>query len=477
MAGATGDLTVVVGLARSGIGAARLLRQMGHAVLVIDSQGGPALEALATELRDGGIHVQLNAPLNPDTFTALKSLPVAVVVSPVIRWDHPTLETLRHQGVTILGEIDLAWKANDAAVPWIGITGTNGKTTVTHMVSHILQHAGLKAPMGGNVGFSAAELVLKQIENRTTLPDWLVVELSSYQIEAAPQVAPNIGIWTTLTPDHLERHGCIEKYRAIKRSLLDRSKLRILNADDPDLRAHASSWDHATWITTGHRNELPASCQASLWIEDGQVMRAVLSGTGTEFEPLMAADCLAMPGAHNRQNLLLAAATGQAAGLTGPQMEKAFRSFAGVSHRLESVGNNQNIQYINDSKATNYDAAVVAINALEAPQIVIAGGQSKQGNSTGWLEALHQKAAAVVLFGASKNEFKALLKEAEFAGVVQCCDGLGEAVSIASRLAKNLRCKTVLLSPACASFDQYVDFQARGNHFRQLVKNLCDPQE
>ncbi len=465
------DLTVVVGLARSGIGAARLLHHQGRSVLVIDSQSGPALEAKATALRQCGIAVQLGAPLHPNTFAALAEPPAAVVVSPGIRWDHPTLEALRRQGIPTLGELDLAWEAN-GAVPWIGITGTNGKTTVTHLVSHLLQHAGLDAPMGGNVGFSAAELVLQQRQRPTAPPDWLVMELSSYQIEAAPQVAPDVGIWTTLTPDHLERHGTLEAYRAIKRSLLERSKVRILNADDADLRAHAASWDHATWITAGHRDDLPATLQPSLWIESGQVMHAIQPGAGTAGEPLMAGDCLAMPGAHNRQNLLMAAAAGLAAGLSGSQMEEAFRAFPGVPHRLERIRDQQGIRYFNDSKATNYDAAEVALHALEGPLVVLAGGESKRGNPAGWLSALQHKAAAVVLYGAAQSEFQQLLREAGFPGVVQCCAGLAEGVPLAAQLATTLHCSAVLLSPACASFDQYSDFESRGDHFRQLVAAL-----
>lgn len=471
MAITASDLTVVVGLARSGIGAARLLHHLGHSVLVIDSQTNPTLEAKAAALRQSGIAVQLGVPLDPDIFAALAAPPAAVVVSPGIRWDHPTLEGLRRQGIPIQGELDLAWQAN-GAVPWIGITGTNGKTTVTHLVSHLLQHAGLDAPMGGNMGFSAAELVLEQRQRSSTPPDWLVMELSSYQIEAAPQVAPAVGIWTTLTPDHLERHGTLEAYRAIKRSLLERSKVRILNADDPDLRAHAASWDQATWITTGRRDDLPAMLQPSLWVESGQVMRATKPGSSPASEPLMAVDCLAMPGAHNRQNLLMAAAAGLAAGLSGRQMEEAFRAFPGVPHRLERIRNLQGIHYFNDSKATNYDAAEVAIHALDGPLVVLAGGESKRGNPAGWLAALQHKAAAVVLYGAAQAEFQQLLEQTAFPGVVQGCAGLAEGVPLAAQLSTTLHCRAVLLSPACASFDQYSDFEARGDHFRRLVANL-----
>ena len=245
-------LQVVLGLGRSGIGAARLLHQGGERVLVLDSGDQPVLQERAESLRREGISVQLNTPLDPASFTALPERPLRVIVSPGIRWDHPALLSLRQQGIHTDGEITTAWEAT-AGIPWIGITGTNGKTTVTHLVAHLLQAAGLDAPMCGNVGYSAAELALERAN--ATAPNWLVVELSSYQIESAPRLAPRIGVWTTLTPDHLERHGSLDNYRAIKRSLLERSEVRILNGDDPDLRSRAASWDHAHWITAGSRQQ------------------------------------------------------------------------------------------------------------------------------------------------------------------------------------------------------------------------------
>jgi len=464
MAFTANDLTVVVGLARSGMGAAKLLHHFGQAVLVIESQTSPELASKAAELGQLGIPVQLGTPLSPETFAALATPAKSVVVSPGIRWDHPTLVKLRQQGISVRGDMELAFEAS-GSVPWIGITGTNGKTTVTHLVSHLLRQAGgLDAPMGGNVGVSASELVLERIQSSASPPDWLVMELSSYQIEAAPNLAPHLGIWTTLTPDHLERHGTLEAYRAIKRSLLERSGVAILNADDPDLRAHAASWQQATWVTAGSLDGLPAAIQPSLWIENGVVIRAG--------QPLMAADCLAMPGDHNLQNLLLAVAAGLEAGLGGPEMERALRAFPGVPHRLERLPKQHGITFYNDSKATNYDAAEVALHALAGPLVVLAGGQSKQGHASGWLAALARKASAVVLFGASQTEFQQLLREADYPGAVHCCPSLTDGVPLAAQLAQTHQCSAVLLSPACASFDQYVDFEARGDHFRQLVEAL-----
>ena len=456
--------TLVLGLGRSGVGAARLLRQRGTAVLLIESGNSEALEAKAEALRREGIAVALGIPLREALVEELPALPERVIVSPGIRWDHPALEALRSAGVTCDGEITTAWEATQP-VPWIGITGTNGKTTVTHLVAHLLKQAGLDAPMCGNVGHSAAELALERLSPGQQRPAWLVVELSSYQIESAPALAPRIGLWTTLTPDHLERHGSLENYRAIKRSLLERSAVRILNADDPDLRSRAASWDQALWISAGSRTAARAAgLEPHLWIEADQVMRA--SG------PVLDARALAMPGAHNRQNLLMAVAVGLELGLAGPLMEEAFRCFPGVPHRLERIRELAGVTWFNDSKATNYDAAEVALHALEGPLVVLAGGESKRGDASGWISQLQRQARAVVLFGAACAEFQTLLAQAGYGGAVLAVEGLNEAVPLARQLAAEHDCRAVLLSPACASFDQYRDFEARGDHFRQLVQAL-----
>jgi UDP-N-acetylmuramoylalanine--D-glutamate ligase len=455
---------VVVGLGRSGLGAARLLKARGATVVVLESRDTPDHRALAAQLQEEGIDVQLGVPLSDETFGSLPHPPAVVVVSPGIRWDHPVLEGLRARGVQVQGEIVPAWEAS-RDVPWIGITGTNGKTTVTTLVHHLLAEAGRDAPLCGNVGVSVAEVVLQRRLQAGPRPDWLVVELSSYQLEAAPAIAPAIGVWTTLTPDHLERHGSLAAYRGIKRRLLEHCRLRILNADDPDLRRHAASWDEADWITAGPREALPAGIDPMLWID---VQGLIQSRRG----PLFPAAALAMPGEHNRQNLLLAVAVGLHAGLGPAAMEAACRCFPGVPHRLERIRSLNGVTWFNDSKATNYDAAEVALRALEGPLVVLAGGQSKQGDAGAWLEQLRQRAAAVVLYGAAREEFAGLLRGSAYPGAVHSCEGLADAVTLAAELAPGLGCPGVLLSPACASFDQYADFEARGEHFRRLVLAL-----
>jgi UDP-N-acetylmuramoylalanine--D-glutamate ligase len=179
-----------------------------------------------------------------------------------------------------------------------------------------------------------------------------------------------------------------------------------------------------------------------------------------------------MPGDHNRQNLLMATAAGLAAGLSPASLEAAFRSFPGVPHRLERIRELEGVQWFNDSKATNYDAAEVALRALTGPLVVLAGGQSKQGEAAGWIAELKRQAAAVILFGAAREEFANLLSEADYRARVERVAGLEEAVPLAADLARSCGSSAVLLSPACASFDQYSDFEARGDHFRRLVEGL-----
>jgi len=457
--------TVVVGLGRSGVGAARLLRALGESVQLVESRQDPSLRQQAAVLAEEGIAVQLGVPLDAACLLALQPPPATVVVSPGIRFDHPALEALRAEGVAVEGELVAAWRAG-RAVPWIGITGTNGKTTVTHLVHHLLAAGGLDAPLCGNVGTSAADVVRQRIVAAgDPPPDWLVVELSSYQIEAAAEIAPAIGIWTTLTPDHLERHGTLDAYRAIKRRLLEQADLRILNGDDADLRSRAASWDQALWITAGPRQAArTAGLEPHLWIEAGQVCHAA--------GPLFPAEALAMPGAHNRQNLLMATAAALAAGVAPAAIEAACRSFPGVPHRLERIREREGVAWFNDSKATNYDAAEVGLRSLQGPLVVLAGGQSKQGEAAGWLEQLQSQAAAVVLYGAARQEFAALLKGGAYGGLVESVEGLEQAVPLAAQLAGATGSRAVLLSPACASFDQYTDFEARGDHFRRLVLAL-----
>ena len=456
------DPVVVVGLGRSGLGAARLLNARGADVWLLESNSSEELQQRADGLSATGIQVELGQPLELASFEALPRWPSTVVISPGIAFDHPVLNQLRDRGCRVVGEVELAWEAMET-IPWVGITGTNGKTTVTSLVAHLLQQGGLDAPACGNIGASAAELALACLEGEQ--PEWVVAELSSYQIEAAPSVQPSIGIWTTLTPDHLDRHGTLDRYRSIKAGLLQQSRRQFLNADDRDLCAHAAEWPNALWVSGGDPSNFTPAMTPHLWVSGEQLCN--------QDGPLFPCDALAMPGAHNRQNLALAAAVALECGLSAAQIEAGCRSFPGVPHRLERIRELSGITYYNDSKATNYDASLVAVQSLERPLVVLAGGRAKRGEPGAWLEALKQKAAAVVLFGEARSTFHELLGSAGYTGVIERQEHLDQALPLARQLAEQLNCQAVLLSPACASFDQYRDFEVRGDHFRQLVEAMA----
>ena len=456
--------TIVVGLGRSGLGAARLLKQQNFDVVVFELGDNEALQHTSKTLAEEGIEVVLGQPLTLESFNAWRNNLDAVVIGPGIPWDHPTLAELRSEGIQVRGEMDLAWEALQQ-IPWIGITGTNGKTTVTHLLNHVLEASGLMAPMGGNMGLSAAELACQISAGARPRPDWLVMELSSYQIEAAPTLAPKIGIWTTLTPDHLERHGSLEAYRAIKRGLLERSACALFNADDPDLRQQRKSWQRGTWVSS--EGAYPDGQPADLWIDDEGMVR-------NNATRLFAADALAMPGHHNRQNLLLVTAAALEVGLSPQQIADALRTFPGVPHRLEQLGTLAGASVFNDSKATNYDAAEVGVRAVQEPVVVLAGGQTKQGDACGWLKQLHTKACSLILYGAGADELASLARAAGYPGELLQCQELESAVNLAATAVQRHQASSLLLSPACASFDQYRDFEARGEHFRTLITPLLD---
>ena len=454
--------SLIVGLGRSGIGAARLLHTQGHQVVVLEQDAGSLQQTKAQSLRDQGIEVALGCPLELSSFKPWIDQIEQVVISPGIPWDHPTLMKLRHQGVTVRGEMAVAWEALRDC-PWIGITGTNGKTTVTHLLHHVLNQAGLEAPMAGNVGHSAAELALRCMDPSQPKPDWIVMEMSSYQIEAANEVAPQIGIWTTLTPDHLERHGSIKAYRAIKQGLLQRSKHAVLNADDADLQSRRAHWPEAQWVSAALTTD--QSSDLALWInQEGLVCR--------KDGPLFKANVLAMPGEHNRQNMMLVTAAALQIGVSPGAVEHGFRSFPGVPHRLENLGTLHGMSIFNDSKATNYDAAAVALQAVPGPVVLLAGGLSKQGDASNWLELLKVCVCSIALFGNDRDILLSLIRDSGFTGAVASHPNMEDALTAAIELGQNNNAASLLLSPACACFDQYKDFEARGNHFRDMINQL-----
>jgi UDP-N-acetylmuramoylalanine--D-glutamate ligase len=440
----------VIGLGRSGIAAAKLLLKHDYIVTLSDSNQNPSLEAQKQQLDSIGINVKLG-----DKFTPTAEMDL-IVVSPGVPWDIAPLVKARDMGIDTIGEVELAWRYLQD-IPWIAITGTNGKTTTTALTAAIFQAAGVETVGCGNIGFAACELALLDKP-----PTWIIAELSSYQIESTTALAPTIGAFTTLTPDHLARHKTIENYYSIKAKLLHNSRSQILNGDDPYLANTAKSdWANAHWTSVEGHQQLQGNPESGIWIEDNWV---VFKG-----EKILDANSLKMPGDHNLQNLLIAVAIAKIAGLENSAIARGVSTFPGVPHRLEYICTYEGVDYINDSKATNYDAADVGLNAVKAPVILIAGGEAKEGDDLAWLNTIKQKAAAVLLIGTAAVQFADRLKSVGYTNY-EIVGTMANAVTRSTILAAEHQAKVVLLSPACASFDAYNSFEHRGDDFRELCK-------
>ncbi|MEO8891344.1 MAG: UDP-N-acetylmuramoyl-L-alanine--D-glutamate ligase [Coleofasciculaceae cyanobacterium] len=447
----------VIGLGRSGIAAARLLKQAGWQVTISDRNSSESLRQQQQELNKQ-ITVKLDHSLDLNA-----ELPSLIVVSPGVPWDIPVLVEARNRGIDTIGEMELAWR-HLKTIPWVAITGTNGKTTTTALIAAIFAEAGLNAPACGNIGYAACEVALSVVDGKPTNLDWVIAEISSYQIESAHDLAPQIGIWTTFTPDHLSRHKKLENYYDIKASLLKRSHLQIINGDDPYLHQIGNEqWINAHWTSVKGKDYLLGDPSLGFYLEADWVVY--------QNQPIVQVSTLRMVGEHNQQNLLMAVAAAHLAGIDQAAIQQAIANFPGVPHRLEHIITWQNIDFINDSKATNYDAAQVGLAAVAAPAILIAGGDAKAGDDSGWLEIIKLKAATVLLIGDAANTFAQRLKQVGYENY-EIVETMTKAVPRAAQLAQKYQAKVVLLSPACASFDQYQSFEHRGDDFRQICWEL-----
>ena len=397
------SIAVVVGLGRSGIAAAKLLNLEGFKVIVIEKAKGEKYEQISRNLEMVVIHVELGKPLKVSSFQPWLKDISCVVISPSIPWDHETLDSLRALGIRVKGEISLAWEKLKN-IPSIGITGTNGKTTVTEMLGHIFHKNKITASIGGNIGIPASELALKILTGKTQLPKWLVIELSSYQIESAPEISPSIGIWTTFTPDHLERHKTLQKYFKIKKMLLENSFTRIYNSDDKYLNNNRKELGEGIWISA---QEEESSRENQYWINRKGI---VFEGKNKLFN----SSILKIPGKHNLQNLLMVIAAARKVGLSIEEIKVGVNDFKGVSHRIEFIGKVKSLNFYNDSKATNYDSSNVALKAINAPLILIAGGIAKEGDPSNWITQIKTSCHGVILFGASAKLLELKISSAGF---------------------------------------------------------------
>jgi len=412
---------LVVGAARSGIALANHLTRAGEAVRVVDRRP-------ARDLRDAISRMPASVDFRlGDESGVLEGVDV-VYASPGVPWDAQLLNDARARGIKVSSEIDLFLELCPGTV--VGITGTNGKTTTTALTGVVLAAGDRPVIVGGNIG----DTVLDRLEEITP-QHWVVLELSSFQLESVDWPRLHVGVILNITPDHLDRHGTFERYVDIKARAIEfagRDDFAVLNGRDEKVRGLASR------------------TQASVvWFD--------------EHKPIPP---MPLPGRHNMENALAAAAVGRIAGLSDETINTAIRSFKGVEHRLELVGEWAGVRWYNDSKATNPDAGRVALSAFPgAPVVLIAGGYGSGFELSEWVTNVLATTEAVVLIGASAD----LLQEAlrEHPKVVRA-DTLEDAVAKAASLSR--LGGVVLLSPAYKSFDMFKDYEDRGDQFKALVR-------
>ncbi len=424
-----GARVVVVGMARSGVAAVELLREKGASVRAVDQNPGPGVE--------------------PQTDASFADAEL-IVLSPGVPADLALLDGPRQRGVRVVGDLELASWFLQGEI--IGITGSNGKTTTTALTGHILKESGIPVQVGGNIGTPPATLV------KTSRPgQWNVLELSSFQLETTHTFRAHIGAALNVTPDHLDRHGTLERYADAKGRLFTqqtRDDYKVLNADDPLCENFARRGDGSVVWFSSTRQVSPGA-----FLANGEV---VLNGTA-----VMKTTEVPLRGLHNLENTMAAAAMASLVGATHAQIRAAVMTFPGVEHRLEFVRRLDGVDWYNDSKATNVDATLKAIAAFDGGLWVILGGKDKNSDYSPLAAPLHAKAHAALLIGAAADKIDTQLN-----GTVPLLRSGNLAAAVAQAQARAKSGDTVLLAPACASFDQFENFEHRGREFKRLVQQL-----
>jgi UDP-N-acetylmuramoylalanine--D-glutamate ligase len=448
-----GKRVALFGLGGSGMVTALALQAGGARVTACDDNPAKLDEARAKGIDTGDLR-----EADWSQFDALLLSPGVPLTHPEPHW---SAKLARAAGVEIIGDIELFCRERAATVPaspFIAITGTNGKSTTTALIAHVLRETGHDVQLGGNIGTAILSLE-PPAESRVH-----VVECSSFQIDLAPSLAPTVGILLNISPDHLDRHGTMENYAGIKERLVARADTAVIGVDDEPSAAIAArrlaggrkvvriSVENA--VTDGYKADGAAILQVD---ETGARPVADLAGIGS------------LRGAHNAQNAAAAIAAAAALGVPSDQIQAALRTFPGLAHRMEQVGRRGAALFVNDSKATNADSTEKALGSFERV-LWILGGKSKEGGIT-TLASYFPRVEKAYLIGAASDEFARTLE-----GKVDYipCGTLDRAVELAAAdaAASPAAEPVVLLSPACASYDQYPNFERRGDHFRDLVRAL-----
>jgi UDP-N-acetylmuramoylalanine--D-glutamate ligase len=450
-----GKKVLVVGLARSGVAAARLLARHGAQVTANDIKTESEISDEARELISIGVKLSLgNHPQELFTESDL------IILSPGVPSDIAPLEAARRAGVRIISETELAFRFLKGEL--IAITGSNGKTTTTTLIGELMKAAGAETLVGGNIGTAMTSLV-----EESTDDTWLVAELSSFQLETIETLRPRVAVVTNITPDHLDRHGSFENYvRAKHRVVINQTAedWAVLNGDDRGVAEMVALGIPSRKVYFSVRGA--SDQRASIFARDRKIFTDLL---GSEME-VIAFNEIPLPGMHNVENVCAAlgavfCALGSNASPSA--MREAIRRFRGVEHRIEFVTEIDGVKFYNDSKATNVDSTVKALEAFEGNIILILGGKDKGGDFTVLAPLVRQRVKQIILIGAASDKIAAQL--ANVCPMVRA-SSMQDAVAKSKEATANG--DIVLLAPACASFDMFDNYEHRGRVFKEEVRRL-----
>ncbi len=441
-----GKNVTVLGLGRSGQAVARLLQELGARVFASDAGQSVVLKETAAELGRLGVSCEIGR--HSEAVYAGKDL---IVLSPGIPDSIPILQAAKANGVPILSEVEIAYRLTKATV--IGITGTNGKSTTTSLLGALLQTAGREVAVAGNIGVAVSE-VARGLSDKGLL----VLELSSFQLENIARFRPHIALLLNITPDHMDRYSALENYIAAKARIFENqteTDFAILNAEDPVVMRLGQ--DIAAQIRTFSLHQSP---QHDGPFVDAQNFMLREKGQDRQICPI---DEMRIKGPHNVQNALAALSAAHLLGVSSEAMAETLRNFGGLEHRIEFVRELDGVRYYNDSKATTVESTIAAVNSF--PNIVlIAGGYDKGADFAPLREPVAQHVKHALLIGKTREKLRQIFDDCTF------MDSLEAAVRHARQLAQPG--DVVLLSPACASYDMFKNFEDRGQQFKDLVRNL-----
>ncbi len=443
--------TLVVGLGKSGLSAARALKALGAGFAVTDSRADPpGLAALRAEFPELPCHL---GGFDPALFAGSARL----LVSPGVAVATPAIAGAAARGVPVWGDIELLGRLTQA--PVAAITGSNGKSTVTTLLGLMAERAGVRAAVGGNLGTPALELWLRDERNAGEAPELYVLELSSFQLETTHSLNARVATVLNISPDHMDRYDSLDDYVAAKRRIFRGNGTMVVNADDPAVMAMVESGRKVVFFTL----DAPGEGEFGLRLDGGE------SWLACGGERWIAASELKIRGDHNLANALAALAMGHVLGLRREGMLAALREFAGLAHRTVLVRERAGVRWFDDSKGTNVGATVAAVRGLPGRVVLIAGGDGKGQDFSPLRAALADKARAVALIGRDAPQISAALGDSI---PVHPAADMDAAVVLASQLAQPG--DSVLLSPACASFDMFSGYEERGAAFAAAVRRLAE---